>query len=670
MTEFKQSRLGWLARRLSRITPAEVPYRVLGVLRGVAQGRGWFDASQVPALAADARLGPAWVARPLQLAEPAAIVAAADRLLRDGLPVFDVVVPLNDGAPAWNRDPKTGTEIGLGFGLDIDFRHLGEGVDIKYLWELNRHLWWVTLAQAYSVTGQQRYLDVLARLIDSWLTACPYARGANWSSPVEHGIRLINWSIVWHLLGGAASPLFAGAAGARLRQRWQDSIYQHIRFASDNYSFYSSSDNHLIGEAAGVLVGALTWDLWDAVRPLARRARAILEAEMLKQFAPDGVNLEQALCYHKFSLEFMLASVLTTDAAGAPFSAAFLARMRAAIGFLAAMMDSRGAVPGIGDADDGKVFSFAGAEPGGPYVAMLRSGAALFGSRQLAAKLAAIGHADTAGGNWLRIAPPATPVDDGGAPLPTRFTDGGYLVMGRDLHTPAEVRLTMDVGALGYNRIAGHGHADALMLLLSAGGDEFLVDPGTYCYNAAPALRHYFRGTAAHNTAMVDGLDQSLYGGSFLWLRDIHTTLAQYDDDGVRASATASHDGYQRLADPVRHERSVRWDGASGELVVVDRFHCAQPHQVRLHWHLAPECALAAQDGGWLASRAAGQLAIQPELPAGWQAEVVSGQETPPLGWVSRAFYQRQVAPVLVCSGTVTPGMALTTRFLFTARPQ
>nr|WP_301549495.1 heparinase II/III family protein [Duganella sp. BJB1802] len=86
--------------------------------------------------------------------------------------------------------------------MDIDFRHLGDGLDIKYLWELNRHVWWVPLAQAWQVSGQARYLALLGRLIDSWLDACPYARGANWSSPVEHGIRLINWSIVWHLTGG------------------------------------------------------------------------------------------------------------------------------------------------------------------------------------------------------------------------------------------------------------------------------------------------------------------------------------------------------------------------------------------------------------------------------------------------------------------------------------
>lgn len=666
MTEFKQSRLGWLIRRLSRITPAEVPYRVLGVLRGAAQGRGWFDASQPPARAADARYGAAWLAAPAAaaLAAPdrAAIVAAADQLLQQGLPVFDVLVPLQDGAPDWNRDPKTGTPIPLDFGLDIDFRHMGEGVDIKYLWELNRHLWWVTLAQAYVASGEARYLQVLVRLIDSWLTACPYARGANWSSPVEHGIRLINWSIVWHLLGGADGPLFAGTDGARLRERWLDSIYQHIRFASDNYSFYSSSDNHLIGEAAGVFVGAHTWDLWQAVRPLRARAKRILEEEMLKQFAPDGVNLEQALCYHKFSLEFMLASQLSGQAAGDGFSPAFLARMQAALRYLGAMLDCAGAPAPIGDADDGKVFSLAGDGAASPYAAMLDAGARLFGDAALQGKLAALGYSGAAAQrSWLRISPVKAAAT--GAALPTTFRDGGYLLLGRALHTAQEVRVIMDVGALGYNRIAGHGHADSLMLLLSAAGEDFLVDPGTYCYNAAPALRHYFRGTAAHNTAMVDGLDQSVYGGSFLWLRDIQTTLhALAEQDGV-VTAEASHDGYQRLDDPLRHTRSIRWDAASGELLVQDRFDCARPHQVALHWHFAPECALQQDGPAWQARRSVGSLALACE---GLPVRLEQGRETPPLGWLSRRFYQRQAAPVLLCEGTIQPGTVITTRLRYT----
>ena len=647
--------MGWLVRRLSRMYPAEVPYRVMGVLRGAAQGRGWFDASAVPAQAADARYGAPWVQVPPQR-DDAAILAAADALLRDGLPVFDAVVPLADGAPAWNRDPKTGIAIPAIFGLDIDFRHIGDGIDIKYLWELNRHVWWVPLAQAYAVGGGERYLAVLGRLIDSWLAACPYPRGANWSSPVEHGIRLLNWSIVWHLVGGAASPLFAGVAGQQRLALWQESIYQHIRFASDNYSFYSSSDNHLIGEAAGVLVGALTWDLWPETRRLGERARQLLEEEIGKQFAADGVNLEQALCYHKFSLEFLLASAACGQAAAQPLSTAFMQRMASALVFLGAMYDDRGQVAPIGDADDGKVFSFVGDGAASSYTAMLRAGALLFDSALLRAKVGA--HAER---SWLRL-PLRADAGPGPARWPSHFADGGYIIVGQGLHTSEEtLRLTMDVGALGYNRIAGHGHADALSLLLSGGGHDFLVDPGTYCYNAAPALRHYFRGTSGHSTACVDGLDQSVYGGSFLWLRDIATTVHRFDDNGATACIDASHDGYRRLDDPVTHRRQVTLARDTLAVEVRDSLSCGGSHALAVHWHFDAACAVSGSGASWQARRGDSVLHIDVEAP-GCTVELISGQEEPPLGWMSRRFYTRSASPVLRISGTADLATVVVTR--------
>ena len=45
-------------------------------------------------------------------------------------------------------------------------------------------------------------------------------RGPNWVSPLELGIRLINWSITWQLLGGMRAQLFATRDGAAFRERW------------------------------------------------------------------------------------------------------------------------------------------------------------------------------------------------------------------------------------------------------------------------------------------------------------------------------------------------------------------------------------------------------------------------------------------------------------------
>jgi hypothetical protein len=56
--------------------------------------------------------------------------------------------------------------------------------------------------------------------IDSWIEQCPEGWGPNWVSPLELGIRLINWSITWQLLGGMRAKLFTSPDGAAFRERW------------------------------------------------------------------------------------------------------------------------------------------------------------------------------------------------------------------------------------------------------------------------------------------------------------------------------------------------------------------------------------------------------------------------------------------------------------------
>jgi hypothetical protein len=646
-------RLHWLLRRLSRIYPAEVPYRISTVLRVMAQSRGFGDARRVPPRQVQGSFGRPW-SGDIDAATPTSrdqLLAAAGALMAGDLRVLGRPVPMQSGVPDWNRDPVTGAAMPLGFGLLFDPRHVSDDIDIKYLWEVNRHLWWVTLAQAYATSGEDAIARRLAALIDDWTAACPYPQGPNWTSPVEHGIRLINWSLVWHCIGGERSPVFAGEEGLARRDRWLDSIYQHARFARDNYSFYSSADNHLIGEAAGIYVAARTWPIWTELRRLGDEARTILEREALRQFAADGVNLEQAFCYHKFALQFLLAAGLCGRANDDDFPAAFWQRIEAGLVFLASVMDCHGRVPPVGDGDDSDVFRLWHSSEYQSHRALLELGARLFPESPLSTKCAALGWSDAVGGAQAAEA------------MPTDFRDGGYLVLGRDLHAADEVRVLFDVGPLGFNRVAGHGHADALSVLVSHRGRDVVVDPGTYCYNSSPEMRRHFRGTAAHNTVVVDGRDQADYGSSFLWLTDVSTTLRSLQDDGSRVSAEAGHDGYRRLPDPVTHLRRVTLDRDRLVIEVVDWLECRREHEMQVHWHFAPDVELQLTPGGPWRFAAEGLRGEVEVSGTGLRAEVARGARNPAQGWVSPRFGGLQEAPVLVVSGRLGAGERVTTRF-------
>src|SRR5258705_288991 len=311
-------------------------------------------------------------------ADAALYLAAADRVAAGKLDIFALRDVDLGSPPRWNRDPKTGVEAPLSFSKLLDYRNPRVVGDIKYLWELNRHLHLVTLAQAYSLSRDVRYFHVIWQHLESWFAACPYRTGPNWSSALEVAIRLINWSVTWQLLGGARSPLFENAESGRFRQRWLESVYQHAQFVRGYFSLHSSANNHLIGEAAGVFIAALTWPHWPSVRSCLPAAKAILEREALLQNAPDGVNREQAVSYQQFVLDFLLLPLLAGKANGQPFSIEYESRLEAMLEYLASIMDVRGNVPMLGDAGDGLVVRLAQGGDSSPYRSLLATGAILF----------------------------------------------------------------------------------------------------------------------------------------------------------------------------------------------------------------------------------------------------------------------------------------------------
>lgn len=462
--------------------------------------------------------------------------------------------------------------------------------------------------------------------------------------------------------------MFEGAEGQRLRTRWLDSIYQHIRFASDNYSYYSSADNHLIGEAAGVFVAAHTWDQWIETRRLRLEAKSLLEREVLQQFSEDGVGLEQALCYHKFSLQFLLASGLCGRANQDDFTSAYWSRIESAIVFLAALMDCAGNVPAIGDSDDGEVWKLGHREGFNSYRSLVAIGASLFGRTDLQDKAQGIEDRKDEQVPWLSLDPPSKADPFSVKDLPVSFRAGGYVVLGEALHSKEEFRVTFDCGPLGYNRIAGHGHADALAMLVSWEGEPLFVDSGTYCYNAEPEYRHFFRGTHAHNTLVVDGRDQSDYGASFLWLRDVNCWILADEEHSDSRIVHASHDGYTRLKDPVTHHRRIKLDMRGGPLLVEDWLECTGPHEVELLWHAASGARFLGVGDSWELHTPAHVLRLSLD-GASTDCQVIEGGERPPQGWVSSGFYHRAPAPTLVARATLAPRQKLRTLIQRSPRP-
>jgi hypothetical protein len=78
-----------------------------------------------------------------------------------------------------------------------------------------------------------------------------------------------------------------------------------------------------------------------------------------------------------------------------------------------------------------------------------------------------------------------------------------------------DVHAIVDAGPFGALH-SGHSHSDTLSIVLRSGGEEILIDPGTYTYTGEPEWRDWFRGASAHNTIRIDGRDQASWLALFV----------------------------------------------------------------------------------------------------------------------------------------------------------
>ena len=584
-------RLVWYWKRLHRMSLQEVSHRLTTSLYSRAQSV--FRTAQQPPTADLSQASTfSWPPGDTEL-PTVDYCRAADKILEGKLTIFALRDTPIGHPPQWNRDPLSGKEAPLIFGKTLNYRNTELVGDIKYLWEPNRHMQWVTLAQAYRQSGETRYLQGLAVQLTSWLDQCPYLLGPNWVSSLELGLRLVNWSFVWGIIGGANSPLFSGVDGKQLQDRWLDSIYQHISFIQGYPSLFSSANNHLIGELAGLFVGTVTWPCWPETDHWRQKAQEALIREALCQNWEDGVNKEQATDYQQFVTDFLLVAGLVGRGHGVEFPQEFWERIERTMEYLASVMDVSGEVPMIGDSDDGLVTGLSQNKDFSPYPyrSLLATGAVVFGRGDFKVKAGKFDDKSL----WLlgeQGEKQFADISSQNVVLPIRraFPQGGYYILGKDFETDQEVRLVVDAGPLGYLSLAAHGHADALAFTLSVYGNNFLIDPGTFAYHTQETWRNYFRGTSAHNTVRVDGEDQSVIEGNFMWAHHADAICEDWESSPDIDRFVGSHNGYLRLEDPVVHRRNLCLFKKENRLVVTDILECKGKHRIEHFWHFSDTC--------------------------------------------------------------------------------
>lgn len=609
----------WYFHRLRAMGLEEIVHRVHLAARKRRWRRG-ADASWCPG---EARFpaGEKIVVRNIPGDAAGALRAEAKRYLDHRWLFFGLDIkedPIN-----WHADPVSGKQAPKTFGFDINHRDASAIGDVKVIWEKNRHHHLSVLAAAYVLTGDERFSDEVERQILSWIEQNPLFTGVNWTHPLEQGIRLISWVWCERLLRGskAHGRLFA-AESPVLR-----SIYQQQKFIAETYCSGSSANNHLIGEMAGLLISSGHFAFTAESEEWRRFSKGILEEELVKQTFPSGLNREQAFDYHLFVLAFGLLALAETKDFAQPAKDT-LQKMLLAIPLLT---DRGGNLPRYGDADEGKALQLASSTET-PAEWLLDLGARLFGL-DAAPEKTLTGEIVSQCCGIVSERKTGWPEHDG----PAAFDDAGIYVLTSGRGSEGEMVVVADAGPHGYLSIAPHAHADALSFTLSAGGLEFLVDPGTFTYYGEPEWRRYFRGTPAHNTVTIDHRDQSEQAGAMMWSRHTQTNVLEWTPGAEATRLRARHDGYRRRG--AVHERT--FELAENRLLISDSLTGSGRHHVELRFHFHPACAVELTGPGTAIAMRRGR-GIRITLPAGLSPKILHAENAG--GWYSAGFMKKEPA--------------------------
>jgi len=403
-----------------------------------------------------------------------------------------------------------------------------DGSQREKLWRYNQHYFDDLNAQI----ATDRLPWHLALMCD-WIAHNPPGQGSGWE-PYPLSLRVVNW-IKW-AMGGAALPSGAKESLA-VQVRW-------LRGRMENHLL----GNHLFANAKALVMAGLFFEGEEADAWLTQGLR-ILTREIPEQLLPDGGHFERSTMYHKLALEDMLDLVNATQCFVSRVSpvqrqqvAGWPQRARALHNWLQVMCHPDGEISLFNDA----AFDFA------PCVAELDA----YSRRVL--------------GDEISLASSSL----------VHLKDSGYI---RLAHGPAVALL--DVAPVGPDYLPGHAHADTLSFELSVGHQRVLVNSGTSCYgSSAERLRQ--RGTAAHNTVLVNGQNSSEVWGGFRVARRAYPFGLHIEQlaDKKLTKVCCAHSGYARLPGKPTHHRTWRMDGEG--LTVIDRVKGShRTAEARFHFH-------------------------------------------------------------------------------------
>ncbi len=566
------------------------------------------------------------------------IIKEADQVLKGDLTLLGMKVffPKGEG---WHLDPESGDSWPGVFYADVLSHTSMKNRDVKFVWEVNRHQYLIPLAKAYFLTGNEVYAEKVFSVLCDWIDANPYNKGVNWTSSLEHAVRLFSWT--WSL------NLCRNASGYKKNiLKIRQSVFEQAYYTSSHLSHYSSPYNHLIGEAAALfLVGSQFPELKEAQK-WKKTGWSILEETIDRQFCSDGMTVEQASFYHHFTLGFYISCILLKRLNNQSVSDHVMERIQAAIDISRYLHMPDKTLPMKGDIDNARSIYF-NTRHSWDFTFYQDIAVVLFNSRDFKQSRTGIAEellwllGDEDINDYLskeeRDLPAVNKV----------FRESGYGII-KDSWERSSNFLCFDFGMIAHGLShksipsAAHGHADALAVDLCVYGKPFLVDGGFYTYFGDRKWHEYFRKEEAHNTFVIHGLRQAEYVDCLKWQKVVSPKLVSWQDEPSFTSCSGKIE-FSSVTSSVRevfYQKKQFW-------IINDIVNSPEKCSITNYFNFHPDVELDKNDDKCELLAKNGNISLLIKFLTPVRIDQVFCSDSIPAGWVCKGYGYRTKASSL-----------------------
>lgn len=446
----------------------------------------------------------------------------------------------------------------------IDWRYIPYG-DPEFVYQFNRHRFFICLGQAYLLTGDEKYAKAYVELTEDWIDNVPLTdeyKAGPWRT-LEVGLRGETWNKALRYFKD--SPYVT----EEFLDKFYNCMIQHAEYLIESHSNYCYISNWGVLQNHGLFEIAICLPPHKRTNEYIKIALKNLEIEARMQIMNDGVQWEQSPMYHNEVFHCYLDVLILASRNNVTIPDSIYERVKKmALANVAWMKPNHNQFM-MGDSDDTDIRDLVST------AAYIYNDPVLkFGGYEkfdfesiwdLGIK------AEKEYENIQSKEPEVTSIMLG---------DSGNTYLRSDWSERANL-LHFHAGTLG----AGHGHSDQLHIDLVVNGEDVLMDSGRYTYVYGPK-RFEYKNPDAHNTITVDNKYFTVCKDSWLCSKLSQPVKQGYSKTQNCEFVQAGHLGYMDIPGGVYVNRKIINIGKD-IYIIVDEMYTSEKHEYEQFFHFS-----------------------------------------------------------------------------------